>query len=281
MFIAVSFPSTPKLTPRSWDAHYADDLRLQRQDDSTSSASPPPPPLDLASWFDDVDAPARTLAFLTSSTFPLSPNHSNNDDAKRQRQEPPSVLDLGTGNGGTLFQLRLSGNWTGPMLGVDYSPYSIQLARTLAQRYDAASSTTGPANNPCAADIHFQVLDLIHSNPATQPWWPGAFDLVLDKGTFDAISLSPETIAAPDGGSTPQRVCEVYPAKVADMVKPGGFLLVTSCNWTEDEVVHWFTGSHGAVGRRFEVWATVKYPRYTFGGHEGQGVATVCFRRVS
>ena len=167
------------------------------------------------------------------------------------------------------------------MLGVDYSPQSIQLARTLAQRY-------------ACADIEFEVLDLIHSDPTTQPWWPsdaereggggggggGGFDLVLDKGTFDAISLSSETMASSWDGKQ-RRVCEVYPAKVARMVKRGGFLLVTSCNWTEDEVVHWFTDSEGAATvRQLEVWDKVKYPKYQFGGREGQGVASVCFRRV-
>jgi EEF1A lysine methyltransferase 2 len=220
-----------------------------------------------------VDAPARTLAFLTSSTFPLSPNYTNSEASRRS---PPSILDLGTGNGSTLFQLCLSGNFTGPMLGVDYSPQSIQLARSLANRY----ASTDPTKNSCA-DIQFEVLDLIHSDPVTQPWWPsdaGGFDLVLDKGTFDAISLSSETTNSPHRHQ--RRVCEVYPGKVVEMIKPGRFLLVTSCNWTEDEVVHWFTASEGTVGR-LEVWGKVKYPKYKFGGQEGQGVASICFRRVS
>jgi EEF1A lysine methyltransferase 2 len=190
-----------------------------------------------------------------------------------------SILDLGTGNGSTLFKLRLSGNFTGPMLGVDYSPQSILLARSLAKRY----ASIDPRNQ--CANVQFEVLDLIHSDPATQPWWPGGgFDLVLDKGTFDAISLSSETITFP--ASTQYRVCELYPGKVLKMVKPGGFLLVTSCNWTEEEVVHWFTGSEGFPGSvesvgKLEVWGKVKYPKYKFGGQEGQGVASICFRRVS
>jgi hypothetical protein len=164
------------------------------------------------------------------------------------------------------------------MLGVDYSPQSISLARSLAKRY----ASTDPGNQ--YADIQFEVLDLIHGDPATQPWWPvGGFDLVLDKGTFDAISLSSETITFP--ANTQYRVCELYPSKVLKMVKPGGFLLVTSCNWTEEEVIHWFTASEGSPGLaesvgKLEVWGKVKYPRYQYGGQEGQGVASICFRRV-
>lgn len=222
-----------------------------------------------------MDAPARTLAFLTSSTFPLSPNYVPDQGNEASLTGPPSILDLGTGNGSTLFQLRLSGHFSGPMLGVDYSPQSIQLARALARRY----ASTHPSGNR-SADIQFEVLDLIHGDPTTQPWWPsdaGGFDLVLDKGTFDAISLSSETITSPHG--RPQRVCQVYPGKVVEMVKPGGFLLVTSCNWTEEEVLHWFTGTEGTLGR-LQVWANVRYPKYKFGGQEGQGVASICFRRV-
>lgn len=162
------------------------------------------------------------------------------------------------------------------MLGVDYSPQSIQLARSLANRYASTDLT-----RKLWADTRFEVLDIIHSDPVTQPWWPvdaGGFDLVLDKGTFDAISLSSETVTSRTGHQW--RVCEVYPGKVVETIKPGGFLLVTSCNWTEDEVIHWFTASKGTVGR-LEVWGKVNYPKYKFGGQEGQGVASICFCRVT
>ena len=41
-----------------------------------------------------------------------------------------SFLDLGTGNGQMLFELRDEG-WQGEMLGVDYSEGSVELARRL------------------------------------------------------------------------------------------------------------------------------------------------------
>jgi EEF1A lysine methyltransferase 2 len=165
------------------------------------------------------------------------------------------------------------------MLGVDYSPQSISLARTLAYRY----ASTDPKHP--SGDLPLEGLAHRHSDPATQPWWPGeGLDRVLDKGTTDAHSLSSETITSPT--DTQHRVCELYPSKVLKMVKPGGFLLVTSCNWTEEEVVHWFTTSKASpesvesVGK-LEVWGKVKYPKYKFGGQEGQGVASICFCRVS
>ncbi len=62
------------------------------------------------------------------------------------------------------------------------------------------------------------------------------FDVVLDKGTFDAISLSSTRDAAG------RRLCESYASRVVPFMKSGiGILVVTSCNWTEEELVCWFT----------------------------------------
>ncbi|KAJ5601369.1 hypothetical protein N7510_010903 [Penicillium lagena] len=108
-------------------------------------------------------------------------------------------------------------------------------------------------------------------------WFPyetGGFDIVLDKGTFDAVSLSD------DAKNT--HVCERYPRIARRLVRAGGFVVVTSCNWTEEELVTWFVGGRHDQGEkdRLVVWGRVEYPRFRFGGHEGQGVSTVCFRRV-
>lgn len=109
----------------------------------------------------------------------------------------------------------------------------------------------------------------------TLPWFPyatGGFDIVLDKGTFDAISLADDAKAT--------RVCERYPDIARRLLRNGGFLVVTSCNWTEEELVKWFVGGDGGAADRLAVWGRVEYPRFRFGGQEGQGVCTVCFQRV-
>ncbi|KEF61587.1 uncharacterized protein A1O9_03155 [Exophiala aquamarina CBS 119918] len=257
-------------------------------------------PSELESWFDDVGAPAKTLAFLTDISFPLSAEYlaeharnSNNGEHGHQATHAglPTVLDLGTGNGSALFSLRLEGGYKGDMLGVDYSSQSIELARRLGRQYLNSSATASSsaelsvddAASEKPGDIAFETLDLIQDDPASQPWWPkaGGFDLVLDKGTFDAISLSSSTIHDP-ASNNERRACELYPAKAARMVKPGGFLLITSCNWTEDEVIRWFTRpgleQHDSV--RLEIYGRIKYPVFEFAGQKGQGVASVCFRRL-
>ena len=222
-------------------------------------------PSELDSWFDDVDAPAKVLAFLTSGDFPLSLENAIT------MSSPPSVLDVGTGNGSSLCSLRLEGGYTGPMVGLDYSEQSIALARRLKKQFVAA----GPSAE-AAQDLTFEVFDVIGGDHTTTPWWPsanGGFDLVLDKGTFDAISLSSET-------HNDRRIGEIYPQKVAELVRPGGFFLITSCNWTEEEVIRWFTRGADMEGT-FEVYHKIKYPSFSFGGQKGQGVASICFRKRS
>ncbi len=140
------------------------------------------------------------------------------------------------------------------MVGVDYSERSVTLAQGIAEQ-------KGLGN-----EIRFERWDVLKDAPG--PWGEeGGFDVVLDKGTFDAISLSEEV----DGLA--RRVCEGYREKVEGLVKRGGFLLVTSCNWTEGELKRWFGDGE------LEVWGRIEYPSFAFGGRVGQSISSVCFRR--
>lgn len=109
-------------------------------------------------------------------------------------------------------------------------------------------------------DVHFAEYDILHG-PATalldarfSPSVVAGWDVVLDKGTFDAVSLSAETLlldpAADDttsaspsssaGPPSPRRVNEAYGSRILPLVREGGLFLVTSCNWTEAELRSWF-----------------------------------------
>ncbi|KAJ5582559.1 hypothetical protein N7535_001179 [Penicillium sp. DV-2018c] len=257
------------------------------------------------SWFSEHNAPQKVLHFLTRKSFPLSPRNT------RKQRTQPSVLDLGTGNGSMLALLRKKGGYSGRLVGVDYSRQSVELARELqrvrghsAYRSDSEDEDEDDeeteedgedeAGMDAASDvrenpIQFEEWDILGSKALlseagiethlseteeTIPWFPyqqGGFDIVLDKGTFDAVSLA-------DDAKT-SRVCERYPDIARRLVRRGGFLIVTTCNWTEEELVHWFTAGRTS-GDRFGVWGRVEYPRFRFGGHEGQGVCTVCFQRL-
>ncbi|KAK2769516.1 hypothetical protein FQN53_006128 [Emmonsiellopsis sp. PD_33] len=244
------------------------------------------------SWFSEHNAPEKVMRFLTADSFPLAPCNTNTNtntltsDSKQQQQ--PTILDLGTGNGSMLTLLRDEGEFTGPMVGVDYSEKSIELARRLHAHDHGDGDGDGDASL-----LRFEVWDVFDPTPVRElDWFPsagGGFDIVLDKGTFDAISLSAEEVVVEleeerdmKGSRVVQRrVCERYPGIVRGLVRRGGFLVVTSCNWTEAELVKWFTEGEGeGEGDRLEVWGRVEYPKFRFGGQEGQGVCTVCFRRV-
>ena len=148
--------------------------------------------------------------------------------------------------------------YAGPMVGIDYSPASVALARTIA------------AERGLAHAARFEEADVVHDDLARAAWVPPAgFDVVLDKGTFDAISLSDETL--PDG----RRAVEAYPARVAAVVRRGGWLVVTSCNWTEEELRARLEGP--ASGLRW--YGRVAYPSFRFGGREGSTICTVCFQK--
>lgn len=176
---------------------------------------------------------------------------------------------MGTGNGHFLLRLRgFDGDedgeedgggekWAGRMLGVDYSAQSVEFARRIA-----ASE---------GVEVEFAYFDLMTDSPASilTHDQAGGWDVVLDKGTFDAISLSEER---DDRG---RRLCEGYRERVVPLVREGGLLLVTSCNWTGEELRGWFAGAGlGVVGE-------VRYRSFVFGGAQGQTISSVCFRKES
>jgi hypothetical protein len=99
--------------------------------------------------------------------------------------------------------------------------------------------------------------------------------VLLDKGTFDAVSLSSEKDAHG------RRVSERYRARVMPFLKDGGLFLITSCNWTEEELRRWFEKEEPGQDSIFKFRDRIKYPRFQFGGKEGQSVVTLCFEKTS
>ncbi|PLN75428.1 methyltransferase domain-domain-containing protein [Aspergillus taichungensis] len=259
------------------------------------------------SWFSEYNAPDKVLRFLTGEEFPLAPVNTKVDTTGGKGGEQPSILDLGTGNGSMLALLRKRGHFRGEMVGVDYSRASVELARRLqvlrahdAYLTDSEDEGEGDDGEEEEKEIRFEEWDILRAegwaladadNGGGRPrvdWFPysrGGFDIVLDKGTFDAVSLSEEVVEDAErkdgtGKTVQRRVCETYPGIARRTVRKGGFLVVTSCNWTEEELVQWFTRETAGDEDRLVVWGRVEYPRFRFGGREGQGVVTVCFQRV-
>ncbi|KAF4976496.1 hypothetical protein FZEAL_6840 [Fusarium zealandicum] len=238
-------------TKEYWDNLYTTEISNHAAD-----------PQDIGTvWFDDSDAEAKILEYLNSLLDPQDP------DAPVLSQDETSFLDLGSGNGSLLFSLR-DEDWSGRALGVDYSPQSVALARQIT----ATKQAEAEAEN-APSPVEFQEWDVIAGpfDTVLNGTQAAGWDVVLDKGTFDAISLSDEKDAQG------RRLCEGYRERVLQLVRKGGIFLVTSCNWTESELRSWFERRDG---QGFDVVGRVAYRSFSFGGHKGQTISTLCFRRA-
>ena len=165
-----------------------------------------------------------------------------------------------------LFTLKEE-EWEGELVGVDYSDASVQLARQIESRRQEAWAAANDETDASPSNLRFETWDILGESPGD--WLGEGFDIVHDKGTFDAISLSAET------DTQGRRICETYRDRVTPLVKPGKFLVITSCNWTKDELLHWFTG----VDAPLKLFKEAKYPTFTFGGKQGQSVCTLAFQK--
>lgn len=167
------------------------------------------------------------------------------------------VLDVGAGNGAMLVELHRRGFRR--LVASDYSANAVAHARAVLS---AAGVHT--------ADVVLD--DATNTALAVEPF----FDVVVDKGTYDAIFLAP--------GDRAERAARLGRYRKCTMALLGGggrssdratatgrFFCITSCNFTRQELVEQF-GNDGFV----EV-AHLDYPVLSFGGHTGSTYATVVF----
>ena len=231
----------------SWDNAYSREL-INHEDDADDEGTV---------WFSESNAESAISKVLGKLASKGLLDRGARDPSTEQStpRSGARFLDLGTGNGHLLHHLQEEDDddeiWAGEMVGVDYSETSVDLARRIAQQKGASS-------------ISFELWDLLAEAPGD--WLKTGFDVVLDKGTFDAISL----MESVEGAGHP---CEVYRDKVVPLVKYGGFLVVTSCNWTKTELLEWLACEQ----LRFYDEAT--YRTFTFGGQTGQSIVTLVFKR--
>ncbi|KAK6601790.1 S-adenosylmethionine-dependent methyltransferase [Botrytis cinerea] len=220
-------------------------------------------------WFDDSSAEDKVVDFLNGEVF----EKDLLGLGKERRRRDFGLLDLGTGNGHFFGQAEggeedsdddddeaeeeeenegrknedTGKKWVGRMMGQ---------IRGVEERTEEGN------------EIEFITWDIMKEDPSPKVLngkQAKGWDIVLDKGTFDAISLSEEVDA------NGKRIFEGYKEKVLALVRTGGVAVVTSCNWTEEELIEWFVGKgEEEQGERFEVLRKIEYRSFSFGGVKGQ-----------
>lgn len=161
------------------------------------------------------------------------------------------ILDLGTGNGITLIHLHHKGFKS--LKGVDYSEKAVQLARLVSQKNQAE-------------EIVFEQLDILSDEvPGNQE-----YSVILDKGTYDAICLNPHQ---------PLIECKrKYQSFIIKNLKRGGYFLITSCNWTREELMNQFVTDEDV--KFLEFVDEIPTVSMTFGGKTGNNITSLIFRRL-
>uniref|UniRef100_A0A8C5QZR3 EEF1A lysine methyltransferase 2 n=1 Tax=Leptobrachium leishanense TaxID=445787 RepID=A0A8C5QZR3_9ANUR len=130
------------------------------------------------------------------------------------------------------------------LTGIDYCSSAIDLSRSICEKEELSES------------VHLEVTDFLTTFSASE-----RFDVCLDKGTFDAVSLDP------DGAAEMRRQ---YVQALCRVMRPEGLFIITSCNWTKQELVGQF---------EFEVIHELPTPTFHFGGHAGKSVTALAFKK--
>lgn len=159
-------------------------------------------------------------------------------------QDDDQIIDLGTGNGMMLVELAREGYTN--LVGVDYSEKSIELSQSIAKDQELK--------------ITYIVTDLLSE---TKMKALGQFKVAHDKGTYDAISLN---------HNSKQRRDE-FLKNVAGILSNDGYFLITSCNWTKDELKMSFE-------KYFVLFKEIPTPSFKFGGKVGNVVTSLVFKKV-
>lgn len=150
------------------------------------------------------------------------------------------VVDLGCGNGMLLVELANEG--FSNLTGLDYSENAILLCKKVTDKHKF--------------HITFKVCDILNGLGST-------YDIILDKGTYDAVSLSKDAKA--------NRTKYIQNVNLG--LRTNGVFIIVSCNWTENELIEHFK-------LNFTLIQTIPTPQFTFGGTVGNVVTICSFKKI-
>ena len=165
-------------------------------------------------------------------------------------------MEAGCGNGAMLVELAEEGFTN--LHGFDYSEKGIELAKEFATKSETV-------------DINYFAADLFNMSSELNV----SYNVILDKGTFDAIALA--SSLAENTGDTGLESADIprnlYVPKIHALLKNDGIFVITSCNFTTDEIQNHFS-------KYFNYIQDIKYPVFEFGGSKGSTVCTCIFRKI-
>lgn len=162
---------------------------------------------------------------------------------KQNIPKDAALLDVGTGNGVLLVELAKAGFTN--LSGIDSSKTAVELAKAVVEKEGLLS-------------LKIQVADFLHLFPCLSH-----YEICIDKGTFDVISL---------GFDHPGEKLRSYRQSLLNVLKNGGLYVITSCNWTKQELVNHFNEG-------FELLEELPTSRFHFGGTTGNTVTVLVFKR--
>lgn len=137
------------------------------------------------------------------------------------------------------------------LIGVDYSAQAVQLATNIAK------------DQKFSDQIQYKAVDMVKEDDNSELDELGTFRVVHDKGTYDAISLNPDN-------SKEKRLA--YLRNVVRLMEDDSYFIITSCNWTEDELKVSFEDF-------FNLVYIIPSPQFRFGGKVGSVVSSAVFQK--
>ncbi|VDN12501.1 unnamed protein product [Dibothriocephalus latus] len=149
-------------------------------------------------------------------------------------------------------------------------------------------------------------VDVLSTGSVTRNLFNGdekdLFDVVIDKGTFDAISLAPpESPTATDAAANHETTVhcqraaskgprQLYLVHIYQLMRSSGYCVITSCNWTAEELQREFEQPLSADRSSESAGNTSPRPlfsyshalpplrTFTFGGKTGADTVCLVFR---
>ena len=174
---------------------------------------------------------------------------------ERHWTENQTIVEFGMGNGVLLLKLleRSERPNRFRFLGLDYAPEAVKLARSIA-----AANEHGDA-------IVYESADLTDVESVQRLCAPRSVDILLDKGTLDAISLHPERT----------KMMSLYKGSILRVLRsPSGIFLIASCNFTRSELIEQFSPE-------LALHEEVPTKQLVFGGVVGRSTTILALRFAS